>query len=373
LLQGSKVVDLFTRLVSIDSYSGREGRLAEYVVGCLGELGADVIVDGSAKKTGSDTGNIIARLPGNVSAAPAILFCAHMDTIGPTEGMQPIIKDGVIYSNGETVLGADDKAGIAVILTGLAELRDKKINHGDLEIVLTVKEEVGMLGAKNLDIELKSDFGYVLDGDGPVGTVINQAPSHINMDLVILGKAAHAGICPERGINAIVTAATAISRIRSGRIDEETTTNFGVINGGQARNIVPERVEVKAEARSLDENKLEWEVKTILDEFSKTAAETGARFTADTEYAYRAFSIPEIHPVVAYALKAARSIGVEPVLRSTGGGLDANIFNERGLPCVALGLGYDDPHSPKESIPVVQLEAGVQFLLAIIKQAAGIS
>ncbi|NLW06489.1 MAG: M20/M25/M40 family metallo-hydrolase [Clostridia bacterium] len=358
------------KIATMNSVSGREGRLARYLVECLQKLGAQVSVDASSVKTGSDTGNIIARFPGSVDGAPVVLLGAHLDTVGPTEGMVPVIREGIIYSNGETVLGADDKAGIAIILAALAQLKTHKLPHGELEIIFTVQEEVGLVGAKNLTADLKADFGYILDGDGPVGTIINQAPSQTNLDLIVEGKAAHAGLCPEQGINAIVAASTAISRLRSGRIDEETTSNFGVIKGGKARNIVAERVEITAEVRSRNEKKMEREVENIIAEFNKTVAEFGARLEAKTEIAYRAFNIPASHPAVAAALAAARTLGVPADLRATGGGLDANILNCRGLPCVALGIGVEEPHSSQEHIPVSQLEAGVDYIVAILKEVA---
>lgn len=371
MAESSRVLDLFIELASISSYVGQEGKLAEYLISLLKDLGATVTVDDSAAKTGSDTGNIIATFPGNASNAPTILLCSHMDSIGPTEGMVPVQRDGVIYSNGETVLAADDKAGIAVILVALEELKANNSEYGDIEIVFTVQEEPGLIGAKNLTADLKSDFGYILDGDGAVGTIIHRAPAKIDLDLTLTGQAAHAGICPEEGVNAIVAAATAISRTQSGRIDKETTSNFGTIQGGQTRNIVPDHVEVSGEVRSLNDEKLNREVNTILDVFSNTANEFTAQFAFEKKVSFPSFNIPESHPAVGIAKQAAETIGIETVLWASGGGLDANIFNSRGLPCVALGLGIENPHSPQEYIPAAQLDEAVRLLVAILKEATG--
>lgn len=362
------VVEEFMALASLNSPSRREAPVAVHLAARLRELGLEPMVDDSAPQTGSDTGNIVVRMPGN-TAGPVILLCAHMDTVGPTGGMTPVLRDGVIYSNGETVLGADDKAGIAIILSVLAELQDDEAPHADIEIVFTVQEEVGLFGARHLKAELHADFGYILDSSEEVGSIINEAPSKVDLDFVLEGKAAHAGVCPEKGINAIVAAASAVARLRSGRIDGQTTLNVGVMSGGKARNIVPDRAEVAVEVRSTDREKLAREVQAVLDAFTEAAAISGARLTTLREAPFETFTIPESHPAVTNAFRAARSIGIEPHLRTTGGGMDANIFNSRGLPCVGLGLGVADPHSPQEHISVGQLEAGVRFLKALLKEA----
>jgi tripeptide aminopeptidase len=362
------VVEEFMALASLNSPSRREAPVAGYLVTRLRELKLEPLVDDSAPQTGSDTGNIIVRVPGN-TAGPVILLGAHMDTVGPTEGMTPVLREGIIYSNGETVLGADDKAGIAIILAVLAELQAEKAPHGDIEIVFSVQEEVGLFGVKYLNADLHATYGYILDSSEDVGSIINQAPSKVDLDFVLEGKAAHAGVCPEKGINAIVAAASAIARLRTGRIDAQTTLNVGIISGGKARNIVPDRAEVAIEVRSTDKEKLEREVRAVLSAFDEAATASGARLTVTREEPFEAFIIPESHPAVANAFRAAHSIGIEPQLKPTGGGMDANIFNSRGLSCVGLGLGIADPHSPQEHIPVTQLESGVMFLKALLTGA----
>lgn len=365
------VIDEFLKLVSINSPSKKEAELAGYLKNKLKELGAEVYEDSSASRTGSDTGNIIGYYPGNREGAPTVLLCAHMDTIVPTEGMEPIIKEGFIYSDGKTILGADDKAGIAVILAVLDRLNsDRTIPHGPVEIVFTVQEEVGLIGTKNLDYKLKADFGYVLDGDGSVGTIIYATPSHVILDLVVEGKAAHAGVSPELGVNAIVVASKAIADLPSGRIDEETTSNFGIINGGKGRNIVADRVEIKAEVRSRNREKLDSEVNKMINKFEQTTAEYGAKFSYKKELAYEAFNISKEDPVCKHAVKAAEKTGVKANLKPTGGGLDANIFNARGVPCVALGLGGDKPHTNEEYISIEEMEKCVDYLLEILKESA---
>lgn len=361
------VLEEFLRLVAIDSPSKKERNLAVYLKQRLSELGAQVFEDNSESWTGSDTGNIIALYPGNKVYEPIIMLAAHMDSIASTEGLKPQIRDGVIYSDGEHVLAADDKAGIAVILAVLSQLKEKNITHCPIEVVLTVQEEVGLVGVKNLNYELKSKYGYVLDGDGPVGTVITSAPSQITLDLIVEGKSAHAGLEPEKGVNAIVVAAKAISSISSGRLDEETTSNFGIINGGVRTNVVPPRVEIKAEVRSRSKDKLEKETDNILQEFEKSVKSYGAKLSYTKELAYESFVIDAEHPVLRNALNAGKNLGIDVTLKGTGGGLDANILNSRGITCVALGIGYQKPHSNNESISIDQLERSVEYVISILR------
>lgn len=362
------VVEEFLTLASINSPSGRERPLADYLLGRLAELGLEAKEDDSAARSGSDTGNVVCRVPESAPGA-GVLLCAHMDTVSPTEGLIPVLKEGVIASGGGTILGADDKAGIAVILTALAEVLAEDLPHGPLEVVFSVQEEAGLFGVTYLTEPLQADYGYVLDGDGPVGNIINQAPSKIDLDLTVEGLAAHAGVCPEKGINAVVVAARAISRLKSGRLDDHTTSNVGVISGGRARNIVPDLAQVAAEVRSTDLDTLEREVRAVLETFQQEAQAAGAKLTFRKEEAFRAFTIAEDQPVVAAAFRAARAVGVEPRLWSSGGGMDANVFNLRGLPCVGLGIGGENAHSPHERIAVADLRLAVRFVKALLAEA----
>jgi tripeptide aminopeptidase len=362
------VVEEFLALAALNSPSRREAPVADYLVNRLRDMGLTPEVDDSAPMSGSDTGNIIVRVPGNAAGA-TVLLCAHMDTVGPTEGMIPVLRDGVITANGTTILGADDKAGIAIILAALSGLLAGDTPHGPIEVVFTVQEEVGLFGVTYLTAQLQADYGYILDGDGPVGNIVNQAPSKVDLDFIMEGKAAHAGVCPEAGINAIVTAAKAIARLRTGRIDAHTTSNVGVISGGTVRNIVPDRAEVAVEVRSTDTAKLEREVQAVVDAFTGEAASAGAHLDIRREMPFTTFTIDETHPVVANAFRAARLLGIEPRLWTSGGGMDANIFNARGLPCVGLGIGGENAHSPQEQITVAQMEKGVAFVTALLNEA----
>lgn len=364
------VVKEFMTLASLNSHSRREGPVADYLVGRFRDLGLDPVVDGSAPETGSDTGNIIVRVPGN-APGPTVMLCAHMDTIGSTEGLVPVLRDGVVYSSGETVLGADDKGGIAIIVAALAELLAGGLPYPDIEVVLTTQEEVGLVGAKHLRAELKAAFGYTLDGDGPVGNIVHQTPTKVDLDFILEGRSAHAGICPEEGINAIVTAATAISRLRTGRIDRQTTSNVGLISGGKIRNMVADRAEVFMEVRSTNPAGLEAEVQAAVGTFQEVASSAGAVLTIRKNIPFEAFTLDVSDPVLANAFAAAHSLGIEPRLWPSGGGMDANVFNLRGLPCAGLGIGIEAAHSPQEHIAAAQLELGVKFVEALLKEAVG--
>lgn len=365
----SNVLEEFIALAKINSPSKKEGELSNYLKKRLNELGADIFEDSSAEKTGSDTGNLIAVVPGNTEK-PTILLSAHMDTVVGTEGMVPQIRDGVVYSDGQTILGADDKAGIAVILSTLSALQeDSSIGHGPVEVLLTVQEEQGLFGVKNLDYPLKSQYGYVLDGDGPVGTIINASPSHNTLDIVVEGRAAHAGLAPETGINAIVVAAEAIASLPSGRLDEETTSNFGMISGGKGRNVVADRVEIIAEVRSRSKEKLNRETAKMIKCFEETATRHNAKLQVNKQLAYEAFTITPQQPVIISAAKAGEKMGIEVNLKATGGGLDANILNARGITCVALGFGSGDPHTNTEYQSIEEMEKAVRFIVEILQAA----
>ncbi|MGE5381475.1 MAG: M20/M25/M40 family metallo-hydrolase, partial [Methylocystaceae bacterium] len=285
-------------------------------------------------------------------------------------GIKPQLKDGRITASGDTILAADDKAGVAVILEMLDLLLTNDITHPPLELVFTVGEEQGLLGAKALDMSMiKADFGYVLDSDGSAGEIVYKGPSQNQIEWKVVGRAAHAGMCPEEGISAIQAAAQAIAGLKLGRIDEETTCNIGIINGGNARNIVPEQCYIKGEARSLEEDKLQVLTDQLVKEF-KTAVETyGAACEAEIQKLYPAFELAAEDQVLVLARDAAVDLGFTPHLVKSGGGSDANIFNSRGIPVANLGVGMRHPHTSKEHIEVSDLEAVTRWLYQIVLKA----
>jgi len=365
------MVEEFLALVQIDSVSGRERQIADLLKEKLAGLGLEVLEDGAGGKVGSDTGNIIGRLPGSGSG-PVLMLCSHMDTVEPGHGVKPRIERGVIRSAGDTVLGADDKAGIVAILEVLRVIREQNISHGGLEVVFTIWEEGGLFGAKNLEYShLSARIGYVLDSDGPLGTIITRAPSQDRIGATIIGRAAHAGINPEDGINAIQVASHAIAQMKLGRIDHETTCNIGIITGGKATNIVPESAALDGETRSLDAKKREVQTAVMCGAIRQAAAKFGASVDIVTETLYHDFNLGEESPPVRLAVEAAVKLGLTPRLEKTGGGSDANIFNSRGIATAVLGIGMKKVHTTEEYIALDDLTGNAVYLLEIVKSATG--
>ena len=330
-------------------------------------MGLQVTEDNTGEKIGGNTGNILAVLEGELDLPP-ILFCAHMDRVSPGYAIKPQMQDGVITSDGTTILAADDVAGISAILEGIRAIQENNIPHGRIEILFTVAEEGGLYGAKSLDpTMLQAKAGFFMDSGGPVGTIVVQAPAQKGISMTIHGKSAHAGVAPETGINAIVVAAHALTKMKLGRIDMETTANIGVISGGVATNIVPDRVELRGEARSRDQGKLEKQAAHMTDIVRKTCTDFGVTADIDVRDSYSAFSLNQNDYVVKLACKAAEAIDLEPRLESTGGGSDANIINGYGIPSVVLGLGYSNVHTTGESMPIEQLFKAAEYVVSIIQ------
>ena len=343
--------------------------MADLVIPILRSLGFDVCEDGAAAEIGGDTGNIIARKQGGASDGLRILLSAHLDTVEPTSGLVPVLTDdGFIVTTGETILGADDKAGVAAILEALHVVNEEGVPFRAIQVVFDVAEEVGLLGAKQLQQEeLRADLAYIFDTEKPVASIVTSAPSYNNLRFMVSGKAAHAGIRPEDGVNAIRAASEGIARMRLGRIDDETTANVGVIHGGKARNIVPDRVEVLAEARSRDEQKLQAQTEHMTLVMCEAASEMGASVDFEVRREYNSFRWTADDTVVKLAARASRAVGEEPQLVAAGGGSDANIFNARGLPAVLIGVGFEKCHSSDERIAIDDLVKCAEFIVELIR------
>lgn len=354
------LVRAFCDMVRIPSESGHEGEFVAWLSKrWTEELGADCELDGY--------GNLIARLPGKCRPAEPLLLCAHADTVKPGVGIEPVVEGGVIRSRGPTVLGADDKAGIAAIWFGIKAARRRP----SLEIAITREEEVGLVGAKNLDTaRLRAKVGFVLDGEA-LDEVVIGGPSHFLIDVVVHGRAAHAGMAPEQGISAVKAAARAIAHLPEGRIDHETTANVGVIQGGQIRNGVPARAEVKAECRSLSHDKAVELADLYRRAFQEEAEAMGARAEVKVELAYRATRLAADEPAVQLARRAIEAVGLAPKLRLICGGTDASILSAKGIRCAVLGMGARSPHSPEEHILVEDLRLATQLVTALLELASG--
>lgn len=369
-----RLVKRFMEMVRIDSPSYQEAEFKEYLYTHLQKRGLVVKEDASRAVTGSNSGNLIAFFPGKNINHPVIMLAVHMDTVEPGKGIEPQLKDGEIRSSGTTILGADDKAGVAVVMEVVDLLLASKDDHPPLELVFTIAEEQGLVGAKALDITMmKAELGYVLDSDGQAGEIVYKGPSQDQIEWTITGRAAHAGMCPEEGINAIQAAAQAIAGLRLGRIDEETTCNIGIINGGTARNIVPETCYVKGETRSLNEEKLQTLTEQMVTDFKRAVEAYGASCEAVVEHLYPAFELNSGEQVIKLAEQAATELGFTPRLVKSGGGCDANIFNGKGIPVANLGIGMKHPHTNSETIEVKDLEDATRWLYQIIIKAGGIA
>jgi len=370
VINETRLVNEFLELVQIDSETGEEGEIARVLKEKFRSLGLMVEEDDAAVKTGHGANNLVATLPGTVDA-PVIYFTSHMDTVKPGKGVKPVVRDGYVYSDGSTILGADDKAGLAAILEAIRVLKEQDIAHGTVQFLITVGEESGLKGAKAFNPELlKAEFGFALDSNGPVGEIITAAPAHARIDVVVHGKAAHAGVNPEEGISAIQVASKAIARMPLGRIDHETTANIGQFAGGQAMNIIPDRVEILAEARSLDEGKLERQIAAMRRAFEETAAEYGATVEFRVERMYPGYKYGDDHPVVATAMRAIRAIGRTPKTLASGGGSDANVIAGYGVPTVNLAVGYEEIHSKNERMPIAELVKTAELVVAIVQEVA---
>ena len=370
-----RLADTFRQLVSMDSPSREEGAVAGWIKRTLKEeIGAEVIEDQSRDQTGSESGNIIARIPGTEKIVP-LFFNAHMDTVEPGRGIKIIFNDGIFRSDGTTVLGADDKAAIAILVETARLLKEHRVSHGPIEFLFTVCEEIGLLGAKSLDPALlEAKAGYALDSSDPE-VLINQAPCAIRFKVRVVGKAAHAGLHPELGINAIQVAARALAEVPLGRIDEYTTANVGLIHGGKATNIVPEEVELEGEVRSHNPEKLREVQDQILETFHRIAldfkpVENSGLPLIKTEIIddYPLMSVSEGHPLITTAVKAAKGLGRKLRLDMTGGGSDANIFNAKGLATVVMGIGMQNVHTTSEHIRLDDMVAAAELVLKIIRK-----
>jgi tripeptide aminopeptidase len=359
----SDVLPVFLELAAIPSPSGAEEPVAEYVRRYLGALGLGAEED--------DAGNLLARLEPREAGDPVFL-CAHMDTVPPSGPIKPVVEDGVVRNGAGTILGADNKAAVAVLLEAARLLLAEGLSHAGVELLFTTREETGLEGAKEFDAgRLRSHTGFVYDYSGRVGDVVVAAPSGRTLDVVFTGRPAHSGINPEDGRSAILAASKAVADLRLGRIDEETTANVGRIEGGSARNVVPERCTIAAEARSRDEGKLAGLVQEMLDAFAFAASVAECEVDVTVEEKYTGYRLAEDSPALLLAESALMRAGLEPRRIDVGGGADANVFNAAGLDCVNMANGMQKVHTAEEEIAVADLEAMVAVTLELVDAARG--
>lgn len=365
-----RLVETFLSLIRFNTPSKAERPVSEWAAAYLRALGFEVEWDDAGEKVGGDVGNLLAFKKGTVPDAPPIFFSAHFDTVEPTPGLEWTIEDGTIRSVSDTILGADDKCGVAPILEAMTLLNETGEAHGDIQLILTICEEIGLVGAKMLDPRrIRARYGFVLDSGPPVGALVNAQPSQNSVRVHIEGVPAHAGVAPERGVSAIVAAARAIAAMRLGRIDEETTANIGTIEGGTARNVVPAEVRLLCEARSRSQAKLDAQTAHMKETFERECAAVGATARVEVIEEYRTYTLEDNSPVLRIASDAARACGLDPSLRSSGGGSDANVFNGYGVPSTVLGCGMEKVHTHDEFVRISDMVNDAAWVVEIVRAA----
>ncbi len=371
-----RLKNFLIELIKIDSLSRKEYDVAMRLKREMEELGAKVFIDDAGEKVGGNVGNLIAHFPGNVAGVEPLLLSAHMDTVVPGEGIVPILDGDILRTDGRTVLGGDDKSGVAIICEVLRVIKENRIPCSAVDVVFTICEEAGLIGAKCLDVSnLRARMGLVLDSDS-VGFLFTKAPAANRMEFRVHGLEAHAGVCPEKGINAIKVAAEGIAQMQLGRIDHETTANIGVVEGGMAVNIVPNQVILRGEARSHSEEKLNRQTEHMKRCLEDAAARYtleidgkrhNARIEAKIERDYDRMDVPESAPIVQLVHAAAKNLQLEVKTLATGGGCDANVLNQKGLVVANLSTGMREIHTVNEWLDLKDLYLSAQIVLEIVK------
>lgn len=364
-----RLTETFLELVRIDSPTGHEGQVAAFVAAALRSAGCDVRFDATEAQTGSEIGNLIATLPGTAPGR-SVGLSAHMDCVDPCLGVEPVVREGVVYSAGETVLGGDDKSGIAAIIEVVRRLSESGTPHADVRIVMTVGEENGLIGAKALGpSDCAADLCLVLDAAGPVGGIVTAAPSHYTFRALFNGRAAHAGVEPERGVSAVAMAAHAVASMEIGRLDAETTANIGTIYGGSATNVVAPTCEVTGECRSLDPERAA-AVRDAMDVALRVAADTlGGTVDVTWKLEYEGFRFDEEAPELLWVERACGDVGVTPRRFKTGGGSDGNVLSSKGVPTLVLSSGMTDVHGVDESLDLRQLSLLADLVEAVVRRS----
>jgi tripeptide aminopeptidase len=370
-VERDRLAEDFVRLCEVPSPSRGERAIADLLTAELRAAGLEVAEDDSRAATGSDAGNLLVRIPGP-PGAPTVLLCAHLDTVPPTAPIEVQRESGRFTNRNAGILGADNKSAVAALL-GVARRYAGGGALVGIELLFTTCEEIALLGAKELTHELQADYGFVFDHASPIGELIVAGPSYYRIEAHIHGAAAHAGIRPEDGHNAIVAAARAIDRMRLGRLDAETTANVGRIAGGTAGNVVAERSRVELEARSLDEDKAAATVTEMVDALTEAASDLECDLETTVENLFTAYRLPKSSPPVEVAAAALTALGFEPRPIATGGGSDASVFVARGLPVVNVANGTERNHEPDEAVTVEALELGLDLALGVLLQPQGMA
>ena len=362
-------LELFLALARLSTPPGEERAAIDLCRDVLAELGIESDEDDAGSRIDGNAGNLYARIPGTVAGTP-LFFNAHVDTVPPSAPIDPVERDGFIFNANDTILGADNKATVAGMIDGIRRVLRENIPHAGIELLITVQEEIGLLGAKEFDTDrLVAQVGFVYDVDGPPGRVVLRAPSQLSMNITFRGKAAHAGIAPEDGRNAIHAAAKMLADLEMGRLGAGSSRNVGLINGGSQRNIVPDTCSLQLEMRSLDDAEVVKIAQETVAAANAAAAATGCSVELAQTREYTAYGFADDAPVVALARTALLAAGCQPSMIETGGGADAHVFNERGMQCLNLSSGMEAIHSANEHIAVADVEALSRITVELIRAA----
>ena len=368
MINKERLIKTFLELVRISSPSGEEKEVSEYIIKELECCGFKLSSDNAGSESGGNCDNLLASWMGPNCSGETLVFCCHMDCVVPCDNVTPVIKEDIITTDGSTVLGADDKAGIAMLMEIAKVIKENDITAPRIHFLFTVSEEVGLLGAKQIDKDFMPEgHAFVLDGESSVGAITVESPYSEKITVNIKGKAAHAGIEPEKGISAIQIAAKAITELPLGRINKSTTMNVGKIDGGCARNIVPERATLDVEIRSFDSKEVLRLVEVIKDAFRHATEEYGGYADVLHENEFSGFKLKENDTVVRLAVEGADMSGIDTNIIISGGGSDANVFNKNGNPSVVLAIGFENAHTKNELIKISNLVKGAEWILGIIK------
>ena len=374
MINEARIQKEFLELIRIRCSTHNEREIGNLLTHRLTELGGTVHEDDAGKKLGGNCGNLIADFPASDPAhqnMPTIMLTAHMDCVEPCGNIQPILENGIIRSDGTTILGSDDKAGVTAILEALRQIQERRLAHGPIQVVFTIAEENGVHGSQNLDTSLLlADYGYTLDTHGHPGCMTFMAPGKNQIHIHIQGKAAHAGVAPEKGVNAIIAAGQLLASAPQGRIDEETTCNVGRILGGSATNVVADSCDIYYESRSRDKAKLDKITQEIADHFVNGADDTGCQITAEVSPDYDPYLLDKDGTAISLARRAAEKLGFPVHLEEAGGGSDANHFNDYGIPTVVLAVGMENCHTKEEYIEEKDLYDAARWALQIVIEAA---
>ena len=362
-----RLVEIFTDLVRIDAVSKAEKPVADYLRVFFQKLNLAVIEDEAGRLVGGNSGNIIVPLANGADGPSAFAFCAHMDTVKSTQKLKPMVTADRISSDGNTILGADNRAGIAIILYIAEYLVSRKLPHQPFEAVFTIGEETGLYGSSNLQLEkLNAKTAYILDSSADPGFFVYAAPGAVDFEIIFQGKGSHAAVMPEEGINALSMASALIDAFPVGKVDEDTTINFGKIRGGEANNVVPPEIRLTGEIRSFHEKNIQY-YREKLVAVSKTVTDKfGGKIVFHWEDAFPGFVLDRNETAIRYLENSMRGVGLTPKAIRYYGGSDANILNNRGVMAIDLGIGAKNPHSNSEYILIRDLAKMAELVFRLV-------